>query len=444
MEELDLEESNIIKEKTPKWLRRLERESWQAELLISGVALIGCLQLPKLVYLLADYFLIHLPPSQSHAGYAISFLNLLAICVLTTFFILHFILRAYWIGLIGLNSVYPKGYKIEEGFYSPIYARQWIKILPSVKSTIKKVDDMASTQFAGAFSILLMYGMMAVTSLVVLILYSLLDDYLPTFIFIIGLVLIALFFVSLSILQILAMNKKNRFNDRIQNAYFKAARYFSMFSVSFLYKPINQIMFTFASNAKSSKNFLTLIPLIIVASNLTTFHMNKSNIPILIDQGNLGKLVFPENRINNNFYLDQFTENSIIYTAVVPSEIHKDDFLKVFIPVLKNESFLIDNFCQKYQKDSSVNFKENRSIREKYNNECRLKYHKIYVNDILYTGKLYIHTQEPYGQFGLMAYVSNDHFNVGENKIKTQKLLNKEGEIYKEFEFPVFYAGNKK
>ena len=438
-----MEDSNSSAEKTPKWLRRLERESWQAELLISGVALIACLQLPELVDGLAILMIDRLPETQSFIGYIICFLNLFAVSILTTFFVIHFIIRAYWIGLIGLNSVYPNGFKIEDGFYSPIYSRKVAEILPSVKSSIKNIDNLASTQFASAFSILTMYVMMSMMSIILVLIYNLLIDIVPSFIFIILLALFVLYFISLSILQVLAMNKKFRYHDKIQTAYFKTGMYFGMFSSTFLYKPVTQIMFTFASNAKSTKNFLSIIPLFLISVSLTMYHMDHSNIQILVERGFAGESFYDDNEINRNFYLEQFDEKDRIFSTVIPSEIISDDFLKVFIPILSNESFIIENFCNEFQEDKELSLYEKKKSKTNYEYECSLKYHKIFLNNVLYTGKFYSHIHKIGLQFGLIAYIPANNFKTGENIIKTQKLLNPEGEIYKENEFPFFYAGKK-
>lgn len=119
MEEENTQTTNKIK--TPKWLRRLEKESWQAELLVSGLALFGSFQLPEITYWLIDLFIKRLPHEQYIWGAFIAQMSLLGLSILSTFFIIHLILRAYWIGLIGLNSVYPQGYKIENNMYSPLY-----------------------------------------------------------------------------------------------------------------------------------------------------------------------------------------------------------------------------------------------------------------------------------------------------------------------------------
>jgi hypothetical protein len=48
-----------------------------------------------------------IPSEQYLIGYMIVYIGLLAVSILIVIFIIHFILRAYWVGLVGLNSVFP-------------------------------------------------------------------------------------------------------------------------------------------------------------------------------------------------------------------------------------------------------------------------------------------------------------------------------------------------
>lgn len=65
-------------------------------------------------------------------------------------FVIHF-LRAYWIGLVGLNSVFPD-YSIEDSVYSKIYTEKILSILPKLEDSIKKVDELCSVIFSAAFT----------------------------------------------------------------------------------------------------------------------------------------------------------------------------------------------------------------------------------------------------------------------------------------------------
>ncbi|MEM9341207.1 MAG: hypothetical protein AAGA66_20930, partial [Bacteroidota bacterium] len=98
-------EQKITASKT--WIQKLKEESWQAEILISTIAIYGSLQLYGQIDSFASLVIDYLPPGEYTKGYLIVSFGVIAVCVLTTMFIIHFLLRTYWIGLVGLNSVFP-------------------------------------------------------------------------------------------------------------------------------------------------------------------------------------------------------------------------------------------------------------------------------------------------------------------------------------------------
>ena len=219
----------------PKWLRRLERESWQAELIISGLAIYGCFQLPKFFYLVTDVLVSRLSMDYYFVGYMLTYMLLLGICLLTTIFILHFILRGYWVGLIGLNSVYPDGYNKEGGFYSPIYMDKMIKLVPSIKESIKAVDKNCSTLFAGACGFVMVYTSFAFVLMLLLMFVNLLDDYIgPKLAMIPAYIWIGIMSV-MSVLGMLSSSKKFKHDQKFQDLYFSVSKRLSPFMLSLIH-----------------------------------------------------------------------------------------------------------------------------------------------------------------------------------------------------------------
>ena len=135
------------------WLQKLKDESWEAELLISTVAIFGTLQLFKVIDWGTNFVIDTLPTSQYIIGYGIVFTGLLAVSILTTMFIIHFLLRAYWVGLVGLNSVFPDD-SIADSAYSEIFRKKMLSVLPKLEETIKDVDQLSSVIFSAAFLML--------------------------------------------------------------------------------------------------------------------------------------------------------------------------------------------------------------------------------------------------------------------------------------------------
>ena len=140
--------------KKPKWLRKLEQESWQAELLISGAAILGAFQIPGLIGDLEEFLLLHARDfTLSWASFVFIYLKG-GVNVLILIFIYHFVIRSLWIGLVGLNSVYPDGFYLHERF-SADYQSKLLTEFGDIDGYIQRLDAQSSSifgvGFAGAF-----------------------------------------------------------------------------------------------------------------------------------------------------------------------------------------------------------------------------------------------------------------------------------------------------
>jgi len=92
--------------KKPKWLKKLEQESWQTELLISSAAIYAAFQLPELINQLSNWAITYFAFEDAKWNYALIMYLSFAAVILILSFVTHFILRTIWIALIGLNSVF--------------------------------------------------------------------------------------------------------------------------------------------------------------------------------------------------------------------------------------------------------------------------------------------------------------------------------------------------
>lgn len=135
----------------PKWLRRLERESWQAELIISGAAIIGSLQLPWVLEKFQYYLLLHFDRAALKLWFFATAYWALFVYGLILLFILHFVVRALWIGLIGLNSIYPNGIATTN-LASLDLQEKTREEYGDIDGLIKRFDRMASGMFGTGFT----------------------------------------------------------------------------------------------------------------------------------------------------------------------------------------------------------------------------------------------------------------------------------------------------
>ncbi|HOY13253.1 MAG TPA: hypothetical protein PLY70_08935 [Saprospiraceae bacterium] len=83
METIEQEKQPTLSEikESQHWLQRLKEESWEAELLVSAIAIYGTFQLFKGINWATNVFIDRLPPSQYLVAYFIVFIGLLAISI---------------------------------------------------------------------------------------------------------------------------------------------------------------------------------------------------------------------------------------------------------------------------------------------------------------------------------------------------------------------------
>ena len=90
-------------------LPRETTPTWEVELLISGVAVFAMLQLPELL----DRVVLDWQPRFIDRWAKLLWLVYVyaksASLILATTFVIHLLLRARWIALVGMLSIYPKG-----------------------------------------------------------------------------------------------------------------------------------------------------------------------------------------------------------------------------------------------------------------------------------------------------------------------------------------------
>ena len=90
----------------PKWLQNLQDNSWEIELLISGGAVFTLLQFPDIFV----NFIRTMRITSSIPGWVIYLiLGMGCIKILTNGFILHLLLRSFWLAMVCINYIFPQG-----------------------------------------------------------------------------------------------------------------------------------------------------------------------------------------------------------------------------------------------------------------------------------------------------------------------------------------------
>lgn len=131
---------------------------WELELLISGAVVFSLLQLPGVVDGLFSRVQPHLA-ERAHFGVFMLYTYVkLILYTLIACFILHLGTRAYWVGLIGRETVFPHGVRWEDSTYGPVMTEVYRRKLGRLQPRIDAADRFCSILFPLAFTLVMLFA----------------------------------------------------------------------------------------------------------------------------------------------------------------------------------------------------------------------------------------------------------------------------------------------
>lgn len=417
------------KAKPNDWLQRLKNESWEAELLVSAIAIFGTFQLFKVINWTTNWFIDVLDPGQYIVAYFIVFFGLIAISTLVAMFVIHFFLRAYWIGLVGLNSVFSD-YSIEDSAYSKIYTEKILSILPKLTDSIEKVDKLCSVIFSVAFTFLLMLTYMAFFASIYLLLFNLLSEYISTYILLIPLIIFLIVYILQLIISIIANIKKYKNDVKIQTVYFQIVKIGSIFMLGPLYKNILQITMIFGSNFKKNKALTKLIIAFMFSGMLVSFiKIKDTNIFYLI--GKSFDITTDYSKPFSSFYKTENKDIDFLLTPQLETDVVTAKLTKLFIPIFENEQKSFQKNCPEYDDDDKKTRNENRIKSWQSKLDCYQIYNQVIINDKIIEVDFNKYYHPKTKQFGIICYLKSKDFIEGKNILTVKKINAKENNITK-------------
>ncbi|WP_440068207.1 hypothetical protein [Tenacibaculum discolor] len=424
---------------TKGWLQRLKDESWEAELLVSAIAIFGSFKLFDIIGWIANFFIDFLNPSQYYIGYFITFFGLIAVSILASMFVIHFFLRAYWVGLVGLNSVFPD-YSIEDSAYSKIYTEKILSILPKLKDSIQKVDELCSVIFSVAFTFLLMYGYMAFFSSIYLLLFNLLSAYVNTYILLIPAFLIAISLMLQSIITMFSNLKKNKEKEKLQVLNFKVVKFVSMVSFGPLYKSILQVSMIFGSNFKKKKSIVYLMLFFFFSGVvLASIQIPKTNIFYLVISNKQN--FFNKYKTYSDYYKDSNKSNTFLLAPEIESSKIESKVVEVFIPIFKYERTIREEICGEFEENTDVSKIIEDQNQAKFLLACYKEYNKVSIDGEIIPIDFIRYDNHPRtNQVGLLGYINIENLLEGVHILKIEKKSMKKN--FLEWTIPFYKINN--
>jgi hypothetical protein len=375
-----------VKKPKPKWLRKLERESWQAELIISGAALLGSLQLPGVLENFQHYLLLNYERASLQLWFFATSYWALFVYGLILLFVFHFIVRALWIGLVGLNSVYPDGI-VETNLSSKDYQEKVKAEYGDIDGFINRLDRMASGMFGTGFAFIgLFFNLGLFMSLAILLLTFLQSVGVPDFwAWFIGLSPVVLTFI-LSIFSTILNLPKFRERAWVKRYHFPLAKLMARLSypVNTRYTTTGLTLISSHSTPKETqaKDIAKGMGMVIAGSVLLGILLGMSDAlkPQFMDK-TYHRMGDDETGIDVSNYADS-GYGGVLYEPLL-STLHPvaNGSLWVWVPLPERELSIMLEGCSQPEVDDDLPRAEERKAERKRLIACAGEYVELYLDE---------------------------------------------------------------
>lgn len=407
-----------------KLLSKLQEESWQLELIISGFAIFGLYTALEPVQI----GLIEAQNEQHISKLVIYFVGLAAIWILLFNLLLHVLLRGLWIGTLGLRYI-SGDIDYESLNYSPKFTKYLKKRVGSFDRYIARLEDYCSVIFAISF-LLIFYVIAIVLTILAITLtanYILDNNDLPGWIskgigiFLILFIVFGMFFTMIDFVTQGWLKKKKW----ISAIYFPIYWVFSFITLSFLYRPL---VYNFLDNKFGKRLSFVLIPIYLVILVISSLEYQQSN---YLDPD----ITSSSNHLNMRHYEDLLSDsNEFLHVASIQSKVIREPYVKVFMAYtegIENRVFR-NNEDLRPEKDerglglgynvtsSNGNFFINTDRRDSLTTEYLYTFNKIYdiKIDSLYYHNEFLITKNAKDQLGFETYVGIKDLQEGKHTLK--------------------------
>ncbi len=300
-----------------EWLEKLQQESWQLELLISGLALFGIWESRRTIRNFSYYLDTNtVPPFDFYgeifisilwAGWGIFMVNLL----------IHIIIRGLWIGAIGLRYV-SGDIDFNELNYSEVFTKFFNRRIGSFDDYIERLEKLSSVLFSFTFLLFFMFFSFMFFNIVYVAVISIsgsifnVEGTQPPLVFI----LFTFIYYGLGLLVLIdffTLGGFKRVKDKsFSVVYLWIYRFYTTISLSFIYRPL---LLNFVDNRYTRTLFFLALPYVLIllfGFRLSSFE-RYSFIPSFHGDERYPQLV-DKYSVNWNNYDDLRLEHNLTYS----------------------------------------------------------------------------------------------------------------------------------
>ena len=370
----------------PQWIKNLQENSWELELLISGGVIFS---LFKLADVFLDFGFMMKMTSAIPATDIIIILGMIGIKILTVGFSIHLMLRAFWLGMVCINYVFPEGIK-EKPFKNKIPFKDSFKEGGSLQDEIIAIDNASGiVMYVSIITSIVLIGIMLSFGLLAILILSFSVFGLEIFTSAFMLVL-AIYFIDLFTFGFL---RKVKYLSYVLFPFFK---FFDFVTLRFVFQ---KSLVLFSSNVKKLAAVIGILALVLFSSFLAYVSLYRvMHWPNVIDSREYRWTMAPsENFLTFASYLDQVQQKGLkVVKPVIQSEVIKDNLMMIYIPYNKRYDFILD-------------LKEGETISD---------YINVAVDDSVYRDiEWYNYWTVDNDEIGVKAYISIEKLSNGPHKL---------------------------
>jgi len=444
-------ESNNETQPTNKWVKNLQQESWELELLISGFSIILLTKSTEWLQVVINNISANLNTSINLISGLLPFLSfvLLASYALIINLIIHLIFRGFWVGIVGLGSVAPNTNFLKLK-YSAFFTKKLEKKITKLDDLVVIVDKISSLIFTFAFLIIFFLVSVGLYLLCLSFLAhishtlsELSSGAFESIIKVVFSIIIPLYLISGLIYMFdfltLGLLKKNK---RISKIYYPIYHLFGWITLSFIYRTL---YYNLISKFSKRKIGLILIPYLLIIIMIPFFNYNHH-------------IYYPEDsntyHINNDYYANLRSDDAHISKVDIPFYLIKDNFLPLFLYYNPNFNRLIKKLNPDFTSSINEGFNSDIQLRvdgkriikddlkgkEQKSLECLASIFKIYLNDsLIESPKFYFKTSTAKNDKGIFTILNIENLPRGENILNIKQVSFANDSLFEDYAFVPFW-----
>ncbi len=405
--------------------------TWELELLISGATVFGLMQLPDALNRALVILMNGNEEPIADLVRTVSIYLQFSLITLIITFVLHLLVRAYWVALVGMYSVYPQGIRWDKSSSGgPAYREFGEKQMGTMPELIDRADNRATKIFGMGFAMALVMmvaslvvGLMIVIMMIVQMTNNDLEKWNIVLWMALGVLFIPFFVAYLIDYQFGEKLKANRNDGWIKKIY----GFYRKIGMGNSSNPMISLYTTNEGVKKTTIGMaVIMLPLMLGVSVFTNTR------GVSIDNGAYDGLPKPElgaeQVLRPEYYRSsrgqQFSTTLVPYIndAVVDS-----DYLRLFIPYHPGR---YNPFLKKQCPDSLIRKAANQGQAL----ECLSNYFAIQVDTQAFTEPLLAATDPETGQRGMLAMIDIRNLSAGRHILKIKALPKNRGNEKKEEE----------